>query len=169
MIDSAVQMRSEAISDVSPTIQFSPKISLRRLFWKFAVLAILFTLLLVAHARWRTGSLTMVLPYLAGQRLIFESSNLDLGAVKLGTESVDTTIRIVNSGSKDLRLLGAHRSCGCISLDEFPLVVPAGSVQNLKMAIGMPKAETSFSHFVKFFSDDSVNPFEKVTISGSVR
>lgn len=169
MIDSVVQMKSEAFFDVNSTIQISPKVAHGSLFWKFAVLAILFPLVLVAFARWRTGSFAMVPPYLAGQRLIFETTQHDVGVVKLGTESVDICISILNSGSKDLQLLGAHRSCGCISLDEFPLVIPANSVKNLKVSIGLPTAERSFSLFIKFFSDDSVKPFEKITISGSVK
>jgi len=146
-----------------------PAESRRVFFFQIAGVAILFVFVLVSFARWRTGAFSAVLPYLSGQRLIFETSQLEFGTVKLGIERVDMHIRIVNSGVKGLRLLGAHRSCGCISLDEFPLEIAAGSVRSLKVSVGMPNAESAFHHFVKFFSDDPVKSSELITINGSVR
>lgn len=63
-------------------------------------------------------------------------------------------MRVINTGSNAIRLLGAQRSCGCIALDEFPIAVPAGEEKHLRLKIGMPREPVSFEHSIKFFSDE---------------
>lgn len=131
-------------------------------------LVLFFAGLLLGHAFWRTGSLALVWPYLAGQRLFFEPTDISLGALPRETQAVQRELRVINTGSKPLRVLGAQRSCACVALDEFPIAVPAGDEVHLRLQIGMPGKPMPFEHYLKFFSDESGCSAVVVTIRGSV-
>ncbi|NQT15988.1 MAG: hypothetical protein HQ582_24750 [Planctomycetes bacterium] len=122
---------------------------------------------LVGYARWRTGSMELVWPYLGGQRLLFEPTQLVLGEVAKG-KVVEREVRVVNLSSGELRLLGSQNSCGRIALDEFPIVIPAGEDRHLHLKISMPRRTASFEHSIKFFSDDPGHLSAVVTVSGCV-
>jgi Protein of unknown function (DUF1573) len=107
---------------------------------------------LIGHAWWRTGSLGLVWPYLSGQRLLIEPTELDLGDVVKG-KVFERELQVVNLGSEPLTLLGAQSSCGCISLDDFPIVVPAGVDRALKLRIGTTDKSGPFAHKIKLFTD----------------
>jgi hypothetical protein len=113
--------------------------------------------------------MALVGPYLAGQRLLFEPTHVVLGPIPKGTQVIEREIRVVNTASTDLRLLGSQKSCGCIALDEFPITIPAGKEQKLRLKIGMPREPVSFEHSIKFFSDDKAMSVVVVTISGSAQ
>ncbi len=132
-----------------------------------AAIALLLGAVVVGVTRWRTGSMGRVWPYLAGQRLLIEPTHMDLGDVEKASVH-ERELRVLNLGSKPLKLLGAQRSCGCISLDEFPIVVPACEEIHLPLKIGMPGKPMPFEHSVKFFSDESGGSSVVVTITGSV-
>ena len=76
---------------------------------------------------------------------------------------------MVNLSSRPLTLLGSQPSCGCISLDDFPIVVPAGKPHVLTLKIGVSDKPEPFEYFVKFFSDDPGFSPVVVTVSGSVQ
>lgn len=127
----------------------------------------LFVVGLSGFAWWQTGSVELVWPWLRGDRLVFEPTRIDFGEVPK-TQFLEKQIRVVNLSSKPLTLLGSQQSCGCISLDEFPIAVPAGKSHHLTLKIGTPEKSGSFEHTVKFFSDEPSSSVVVVTVSGSV-
>ncbi len=133
-----------------------------------AVLSVLLAVALSGFAWWRTGSAELVWPWLRGERLVFQPTRIDFGQVPKA-QILQRQIRVVNLSSKPLTLLGSQPSCGCISLDEFPIMVPAGKAHVLTLKIGTPEKAGSFEHFIKFFSDDQGYSSVVVTVSGVVQ
>lgn len=128
----------------------------------------LFAVGLSGFAWWQAGSVELVWPWLRGDRLVFEPTRIDFCQVPK-TQILERQIRVANLSSKPLTLLGSQPSCGCISLDEFPIVVPASNPQVLTLKIATPEKSGSFEHFIKFFSDDQDNSVIVVTVSGVVQ
>ena len=133
-----------------------------------AVLTACFVMVLSGFAWWRTGSAELVWPWLRGDRVVFEPTRIDFGHVPQN-QILEKQIRVVNLSSKPLTLLGSQPSCGCISLDEFPVAVPAGKPHVLTLKIATPDKSGSFEHFVTFFSDDDGYSSVIVTVSGVVQ
>jgi hypothetical protein len=168
MIESAVQPVADDSGELIPAADTQTS-SWRSFILQVSGIALILIGLLLGHARWRTGSMALVWPYLAGQRILFQPTHVVLGAVPKGTQVVEREIRVVNVASTDLRLLGSQKSCGCIAVDEFPIVVPAGKETGLRLKIAMPREPISFEHSIKLFSEDPVRSSAVVTISGVVR
>ncbi len=167
MIDTAVHpVASEFGQVVSPAGARAS--SWRSFILQVSGITLLFVCLLGGYARWQTGSLALVWPYLAGQRLLFEPTRIGLGDIPQGTQSVEREVRVINSGSKPLRVLGGQRSCACVALDEFPILIPAGDEARLRLGIGMPREPMAFEYFIKFFSDESGFSPVVITIRGSI-
>ena len=53
---------------------------------RLLVMLVLPAMLPFAYATWRTGSPSRTIPYLTGQRLMFDVSKIDLGTIGLGTD-----------------------------------------------------------------------------------
>ena len=113
------------------------------------------------------GSMGRVWPYLAGQRLLIEPMHLELGDVGKG-KSLERELRVLNLGSKPVKLVGSQSSCGCVAMDEFPIVIPAGADYALKLKIGTSDKSGPFAHTVKFFSDAPGHMSVIVTVTGIV-
>lgn len=107
-------------------------------------------------------------PWLRGERLLFEPTRVVLGDVPK-SEIIERQLRVVNLSSHPLTLLGSQPSCGCISLDDFPIVVPPGQEHHLKLMLGTSAKTGPFEYFIKFFSDEPGYTSVVVTISGSVQ
>jgi hypothetical protein len=167
MMDTAIQPATDESGEVIPATEIRSS-SWRSFILQVSAIVVLFICVLVGHAFWRTGSMALVWPYLVGQRLLFDPTHLVLGAIPKGTQVMEREIRVVNAASTDLRLLGSQKSCGCIALNEFPIMIPAGDEQILRLKIGMPRQPASFEHSIKFFSDDAARSSVVVTISGFV-
>ncbi len=131
-------------------------------------IALLLGAVVVGFARWRTGSMGLVWPYLAGQRLLVEPTHLDLGDVGRG-EALERELRILNLGSKPLKLVGSQNSCGCIAMDDFPIEIAGGGKRSLRLGIGTPVEPSEFEHTVKLFSSERGYSVVVVTISGESR
>ena len=73
-----------------------------------AAIALLLGSALIGFVRWRTGSMGRVWPYLVGQRLLIEPTDLDLGDGE--REGVlERELRVLNLAPRPLMLLGARR------------------------------------------------------------
>lgn len=136
---------------------------------RFMVMLVLPAMLPFAYATWQTGSPSRAIPYLTGQRLMFDVSKIDLGTIDLGTEKVIVPVHVQNTADKEMRLLGAYLSCGCMSLEDLPLTIPARSNRRIEITLRLPDAETEFTQSVKFFSDDPVSPSTHVLLNGRVK
>ena len=119
-------------------------------------------------AWWQAGSVELVWPWLRGDRLVFEPMRIVFGPVPK-TQILEPQLRAANLSSKPLTLLGSQPSCGCISLDEFPVVVPAGKQRVLTLKIVTPEKAGSFEHFITFFSDVRGCSSIVVSVSGVVQ
>lgn len=133
-----------------------------------AGIALIVVAAVLGFARWQTGSSALVWPWLQGQRLLFEPTRIVLGDVPAKTV-IDRQIRVVNVSSRPLSLLGSQKSCGCISLDEFPIVVPPGGDHQLQLKIGTSDKLEPVQHVIKFFSDEPGYSSVIVTVVGFVR
>jgi hypothetical protein len=167
MMETAIQPTTDESGEVIPAREIRSS-SWRSFILQVSGIALLLTCILVGHALWRTGSMALVWPYLAGQRLLFEPTQVMLGAIPKGTQVMEREIRVVNTASTDLRLLGSQKSCGCIALDDFPITIPTGRERTLRLKIGMPRAPVSFEHSIKFFSDDKAMSAVVIKIDGFV-
>ncbi len=132
-----------------------------------AAMSALLAVGMFGFAWWQAGSVELVWPWLRGDRLVFEPTRIDFGQVPK-TQILERQIRVANLSSKALTLLGSQPSCGCISLDEFPVVVLAGKPLVLTLKIETPDKSGSFEHIVKFFSDDPGRSSVVVKVAGSV-
>lgn len=133
-----------------------------------AAMALLLGAALVGFARWRTGSMGLVWPYLAGQRLFVEPTHLDLGDVGKG-KALQGELRVLNLGSKPLRLVGSQSSCGCIAMGEFPVEIPGRAERSLRLKISTPREPSMFEHTVKLFTSEQGYSIVLVTVSGESR
>jgi len=165
MMETAIQPTTDESGEVIPAREIRSS-SWRSFILQVSGIALLLTCILVGHALWRTGSMALVWPYLAGQRLLFEPTHLNLGSIPKGMQVVEREVRVVNTAAKDLRLLGSQKSCGCIALDEFPIGIPAGKERLLRLKIAMPREPVPFEHSIKFFSDDPAKSSVVVTVAG---
>jgi len=115
----------------------------------------------------RTGSLDLAWPCLRGQRLVFLPPEIDCGVVPAG-KIIDRHIRVVNLSSSPLTLTGAQQSCGCITLNEFPVVIGPGTEQRLDLKIGVSRKPGPFTESIKVFSDDQGSSSFVVQVTGLV-
>lgn len=130
--------------------------------------SLLFAALIVAWARWQTGAFSLVWPYLQGERLLFDPPHVVIDDAPAGA-IVERTVRVLNRSSSDVKLLGSQPSCGCITLDEFPMTVEAGRVHLLHLKIGVPSEGGRFEHTVKLFSNRKGYEERVLVVSGNTR
>ena len=150
------------VEKVAPSSRTLPRVA------QVAGISVLFAAALFGFAWWRTGSVKLVRPWLRGERLLFEPTRVVLGDVPK-SEIIERQLRVVNLSSHPLTLLGSQPSCGCISLDDFPIVVPPGQEHHLKLKLGTSASSGPFEHSIKFFSDEPGYTSVVVTVSGSVQ
>jgi hypothetical protein len=115
-----------------------------------------------------SGSGNLVLPYLEGERLLVEPTAVMLGNQK-ANEVVESTIKIVNATNRDVSILGAQRSCGCIAVDEFPCTIASGQSRRLRIKLHVDTHPGDFEQSVKFFTDYADVPMFVVTLNGVAR
>ncbi|MGE4002613.1 MAG: DUF1573 domain-containing protein [Planctomycetaceae bacterium] len=127
-----------------------------------------FATLIAGWARWQAGSFSLVWPYLQGERLLFDPLHVVIEGVPGGT-IVERTVRVLNRSSSDVKLLGSQQSCGCITLDEFPISIPVGGHYDLLIRFGVPVDSGEFDHTVKVFCDCDGYDAVTLTVSGAVQ
>jgi hypothetical protein len=106
----------------------------------------------VGWAYFRSGSWALVLPYLSGERLLVEPTMVQLGEQKPGAVA-EFRVRLLNATPGDVRLLGAQKSCSCITVDDLPLSIPAGHSLELQFLVHIANTTGEMRHSVKFFTD----------------
>jgi hypothetical protein len=166
MIENSLETTSQDAT-ASCSVKGVRRSGMLRFVIQVAAIALLLGSALIGFVRWRTGSMGRVWPYLAGQRLLIEPTHLDVGAVEKASV-LERELRVLNLGWKPFRLLGSQSSCGCISLDEFPIVVPAREGCTLKLEIGTSDTSGPFRHTIKFFSDTPGRISVVVPVTGIV-
>ncbi|MEW4531386.1 DUF1573 domain-containing protein [Maioricimonas sp. JC845] len=109
-----------------------------------------------------TGSSALVLPWLRGERVLVDPAVVHLGVLPRDAGVVDVRVRVVNLHSSPVRLLGAQRSCGCISLGRFPVEISSGEVQAIAMRVAVPERPETIDESVTLFAN--VSGVESLTV-----
>lgn len=112
---------------------------------EIALLACLFTSVIVGWAWWTTGSYSLVWPYLQGQRLLFDPLEVVINDASPGS-TIERSVRVVNLTGTKVTLLGSRQSCGCITLDEFPIEIENGDLYQVKLRFIIPPESGEFEH-----------------------
>lgn len=152
---------SRAIGHYSRTVSFVLQV--------FGITLVL-AAVVVGFARWQTGSNENVWPYLQGQRLFIYPTHIDLGEVATGgAAEIEKVVRVVNLSSNDLTLVGSQASCGCVALEQFPIVIAAQGEHRLRMRILVSGKEGSFNQRIKVFSDDRGYTSTTISVAATIR
>ncbi len=107
-------------------------------------------------AYWSHGSIGRSLSYLNGDRVHLETAVAKLGVVQAG-KSYETKVPIDNLGDRPLLLLGANPSCGCVTLDPFPVTLAPRSRYELAVRY-VPDFNRQGPVLVRVFTDDGRRP-----------
>ncbi len=166
----AIQSELVTSNDVSELLgQFAPETATPRnhlvQFLQILALASLFAAAFVGHAWWQAGSLGHVIPYVRGEHLLFDPQSI-LIVNTPGNTVAERVILVSNLTSSPVTLLGSQKSCGCIAMEVFPIVVPANGAYELKLQVGVPDTG-KFDHSLKVFSDYDGYHTTLITVSGN--
>ena len=156
------------LPQVVPVAKGTARSTMLMFMGQIVVMSSLFAVGLFGFAWWQAGSVVFVWPWLRGDLLVFEPARIDFGQVQKA-QILERQLRVANLSSKALTLQGSQPSCGCISLDEFPILVPVGKTHLLTLKIGTPEKSGSFEHFIKFFSDQPGYSSVVITVTGVVQ
>lgn len=125
--------------------------------------------LVLGFAAYRAGSFSRALPYLMGQRFFVAESKIHLGELVCGAEA-ESSIRLINLGSKPISIIGARKSCGCIALESVPFEVSAGSTRPLKLKVKIPDGVGKFAHTIELYvADQGFSSFHVVLFGKTAR
>jgi hypothetical protein len=116
--------------------------------------------------RWRTSRLVCFSPI--GGGLTPSPTVVEFGEVPAG-EKIHATVVAHNISWRARRLLGCQRSCACLAVDTFPMIVAPGESVELKISLMPPLEAGSFAYELKYFMDSPDKTVERVTIRGLVR
>jgi hypothetical protein len=129
---------------------------------------VVFLGLTIGFAYWMFGSLAIGLAYLRGERLIIFPQAITVEELHRGEER-QLSIWLVNHTGKEVHIVGGGANCSCVVLDRFPMTVPDGARQELKVILrGVGKAG-SFRQVVQYFTDDEESPILLVYFAGHLR
>ncbi len=126
----------------------------------------LFAALFVGWAWYQTGTLSLIAPYLKGERLLFDPLHVVIDNAPAETV-VERTVHVLNRTSSPVTLLGSQPSCGCITLNRFPVEIPAGQGYELQLKVGIPSASGRFEHTIKMFTTHQGSRSYVITVSGA--
>ncbi len=133
---------------------------------QYAVAGLLVMSAITAYGRWQSGSWQCVVPYLLGSEVVIFPSSVDLGDIS-GRRIVEFDVTATNLASKEIQLQGCQKSCGCLTVDEFPVMLQPGASHKLRIKIGEPKKAEDFSHTLTFFTSSDRSPAIVVKVVGS--
>jgi hypothetical protein len=130
-----------------------------------------FLVVLVGVGTWgyyEFGSWETTLDWLRGERLLIRPSAISLGEVCRGEER-EVMLQVVNCTAKDIWLVGGGSSCGCLTLNRFPVCIPAKGRQELTIKIRVISKTAEFYQLVQYYTDDEERPILIVPIRGHIR
>ena len=122
----------------------------------------------LAWGYWEFGSLANTLAYLNGERLLVDPEVISLGTAQRGEER-DLHLTIRNRTGKDVEVLGAKSTCGCMgTAEEFPLSIADGSQRELTIHVWFTGNDSAFEHRVDFYTNDGTKPVIAVVVRGKI-
>jgi len=130
-------------------------------------LALLFGSTIFMFAWWQAGSMAAARPWLRGQRLIIEPTHISFEKFGKGTQ-IERTINVTNLSTVSQTIFGSQRSCGCLSVDEFPFELAAGDKRKLTLRMQVSDHAGEFEYTVKFFTSEQDHSPTVVAVTGLV-
>ena len=100
-------------------------------------------------------------------RLIIENPQHDFGKIAQG-ESVTTTFLITNTGKQDLNIRQTKASCGCTASNPEKSNLKPGESSSINVTFDSTGRKGDQSKTIFVFSNDPINPTQKITINGMV-
>lgn len=129
----------------------------------FAVIAAL-----LAWGQHEFGSLGNTLAYLNGHRLLAAPDRLSFGTARRGEEKV-LHVTIQNRTGKNLKLLGARSTCGCMATEEqFPIAIADGGQRELTVRVWLTGKDSKFEGRIDYYTDDETNSAITVVVRGTI-
>jgi hypothetical protein len=99
----------------------------------------------LAWGYWQFGSLASTLAYLNGERLLVDPATPSFGVAKRGEER-DVQVTIRNRTGKDVKILGAKSTCGCMVMaEQFPISIANAGQQELTIHIWLTGNESALA------------------------
>jgi hypothetical protein len=123
-------------------------------------------LMLVGWYRYRAALLPLWRPPVGIQPLVFREVT-DLGTVEQG-RTCTLGIRLLNTVTRAITLLGAETSCGCTTLTNLPLTLQPSQEVAVQVELHTPKAEKRVESTVRLFTDCDQQAAPSFTIVASV-
>ena len=147
----------------SPTDFATPKRSALRIgpLLTTSTMALAFAAAYAGYAWCETGSAHMILPYVQGQRVLFDPLTVTLSDVPSASR-IEHAVNISNCSSSEVKLIGAKSGCSCVTLDEFPIRIPPGESYSLAIRIATPEGPSDFEHTIPVFLENS--GYQKVVV-----
>jgi hypothetical protein len=122
----------------------------------------------IAWGYWQFGSLSCTLAYLNGERMLVDPGMLSFGTARVG-EDRDLHVTIRNQTGKDVKILGARSTCGCIAaVEKFPLSIVDGARQELTVHVWFTDKDSAFEKRVDYYTDAESNPVIAVAVRGTI-
>ncbi len=114
------------------------------------------------------GSLRQAWLYAGGVRLDVVPAVVQVADGRNG-EMRKASFRVRNLSSRPLRILGADASCGCVSLDRLPLIIPPRLHRDLGVSVHLERgAPGPFEQTVTYNTDEPTQPRFVVQVVGRV-
>ncbi|HZV04527.1 MAG TPA: DUF1573 domain-containing protein [Gemmataceae bacterium] len=114
------------------------------------------------------GSIASTLAYLNGERLLVDPGTLSFGTIRRGEER-DLRVTIRNRTGKDVKVVGARSTCGCMaSVERFPLSIADGDKQELTIHVEFIGKDSVFEKRIDYYTDDEAKPVIPVVVRGKL-
>jgi len=114
---------------------------------------------------WSTGSIRESVMYMNGQRLFLKPSAIDLGNIKT-SEIINISFGVRNLSVTPVKLIGAKKTCSCISIDSFPQVILPREEKELVFSIQAPQHTGTFTQSLTAYTDADAHFPLTLTVKG---
>ncbi|MCU0705922.1 MAG: DUF1573 domain-containing protein [Fimbriiglobus sp.] len=108
-----------------------------------------------------------LLAKIQGRTVALKSSVIDTGEESEGTVK-RLAVTVVNTSSRDVRLIGGSVSCSCTTTQNLPATVPADGELTVEIELKFRGTPGQFEHRFEFFTDDKKQPKLSGVIAGRV-
>lgn len=115
----------------------------------------------------QSGSASLALAKLRGDRLVITPPVADLGAHSAGSQ-VQTQVAIMNVTERPLRLVGGTTDGRCITTADLPVTIPPGGTVTIRIQVGFGGQPGRFRRGYWLWTDDHKHPQALAWFTGLV-